>query len=586
MTTAELPTLQLLEQEAGAAIRAVLIAGHPVFVAYSGGKDSTAVLALALNTARSLKEEGLSVPPVIVTHGDTGIENPTVSMLAQNEMQKVREFGRRHGLTVRAEIAYPALNDTWAVSVLSGRKLPTFANSSSRDCTVAYKIEPMVRLRKRLLAEHGNGHPPVTLIGTRFEESTGRAARMTDRGESALTPWEKNGALFLSPIANWTSDDVWEFLGRLRAGDLEAFTDGADVFDLYASAGGTSCAVVADMATEGAKKARACGARFGCSLCAAVGRDKSLETMLDNDPGYAWLRGVNRVQRFIVQTQYDLSRRNWLGRSIDADGFLTVGPDTYASQMVAELLRYCLTVDAEELEAAYAAGLTQPRFQLVTPQQLVAIDALWGLHALHAEPFAAVKIWLDVHEHGQRYHPPESLVAGPSRSLPAPRYLYVGENWDEGDKLRYAGLRNLLAEVVSREGSPNRTLKDGTEVLRLEASNFFDVDEEGAQLFLEWEAQRSVDRAAGHVSNRSFFTYVSLGTISTSSKHAVVLDGLMRRTTWKYRHGLAGSVSREELLARSVAKADRAQAKAQALEQAEPARELSPRERLCHPVYL
>ncbi|KWT98227.1 MULTISPECIES: phosphoadenosine phosphosulfate reductase family protein [unclassified Variovorax] len=576
-----------------AVLRGLLEAGSPLLVAYSGGKDSSIVLALTLNAALSLKRAGGIVPPILVTHGDTGIENPTVSALAMQELEKVRRFAVRHGLVVRADVARPALNDTWAVSVLSGRKLPTFANSSSRDCTIGYKILPMVKLRKRLLAAFGkHAGRPVTVIGTRFEESTGRAERMDERKESAFVPWEKDGALYLSPIALWTSDDVWESLGRMRAGDMEAFTDAADVFDLYAAGGGSSCAVVADMASEGAKKSRACGARFGCSLCAAVGRDKSLENMLESGPGYAWLRGLNNIQRFLVDTQYDFDRRTWLGRTLDKDGFLPVAPDTYSPAMLKELLRYCLTADADEARACRRDGLAAPRFELVSPQALVAIDALWGLHGNAERPFAAVEVWLDVHVNGARYYPPKDVIAYPVQSFPAPRFIAVGEEWDQGYAGDYSGLRDLHAELAAREGTPNRRLGNGREVLQLWESELFEVDVEGADTFLAWEAEGKVaDTASGASSGAiSFFYYAQLGVLATSARHTGMLDSIVRRTRWKQREGVAGPVSAAKVKAMALSKTERdvqaAQRQASGNAFLGPTPEVPLRMKLCRPAYV
>jgi DNA sulfur modification protein DndC len=593
MREGELPVLDVLEHEAMQVIRGLLVSGHPLLVAYSGGKDSTVVLALALNAARALKEAGHEVPAVIVTHGNTGIENPSVSALAEHEMQKVRDFGCLHGLRVQAEVAAPALNDTWAVSVLSGRKLPTFANSSSRDCTVAYKIQPMLRLRKALLRKGDKPTArPITLIGTRFEESDGRAARMDERGESAARPWEKDGQLFLSPIALWTADDVWELLGRMRSGELEAFTDAADVFDLYAAGGGSSCAVVADMATENAKKSRACGARFGCSLCAAVGRDKSLENMLASDPGYAWLRGLNSIQRYLVDTQYDFDRRNWLGRSLDAEGFVTVTPDTYSPAMLAELLRYCLTVDADEVAAAARARLAKPRFQLVSPQALLAIDAFWGLHGTQDQPFAAIEIWLDVYEAGNRYYPPTNVVQFPVRGFPAPKFIHAGADWDEGAPSAYNGLRDVMREAVDADVSPNRILKDGRTVLELEESALFEVDEHGAGEFLAWEAARVVAQAKARpqASNRAFLYYAGAGLLSTSKRHGGLLDTIARRTNWRRSVGLTGPVAAAKVKGMAVSREERD--RSVALRGTPEGGFVGPRQpiplrmRVCHPVYL
>ncbi|KWT95568.1 hypothetical protein WDL1P1_00217 (plasmid) [Variovorax sp. WDL1] len=559
MREGEVSQVELMAKDVEFVIRGLLEEGRAVLVAFSSGKDSSLVLALALNAALALKRSGGDVPPILITHGDTGIENPTISALAMREMEKARQFGLAHGITVVAEVARPSLNDSWAVSVLSGRKLPTFANAASRDCTVGYKVLPMARLRKKLLARFKkHAAAAVTLLGTRFEESTGRAARMEERGESATRPWSKNGQLFLSPIAFWTTDDVWEALGHIRRGALEAFTNARDVFEVYAAGGGSSCAVVADMATEGVKKSRACGARFGCSLCAAVGRDKSLEAMIESDPGYAWLRGLNRIQRFIVDTQYDFDRRSWLQRQSDGNGFLVVKPDTYSPAMLAELLRYCLTADAEERVAARRVG-SSPRFQLVSPSAVVAIDASWGLQGQFERPFTAVEIWLDVHVRGRRYHPPENLVAFPPRGVPKERFLWVGTDWGAGENLDFLGLRDVVREMVHQDGTPNTTLKNGRQVLRAHEAELFDVDEEAAEEFLTWEAEHKVEQSTrlDLAGTASYFYYAGLGLISTSKRHLGMLDEVVRRTNWKRDIGLCGSGAAAKAKALSISREKR-----------------------------
>jgi 3'-phosphoadenosine 5'-phosphosulfate sulfotransferase (PAPS reductase)/FAD synthetase len=588
----DLPQERLLQVQSESAIARLLQAGHPLLIAYSGGKDSTAVLTLALNAARELKRAGHSVPRIIITHGDTGIENPLVEALAEREMQKARDFGRAHGIDVVAEVARPSLNDSWAVSILSGRRLPTFSNASSRDCTVNWKITPMVRLRKRLLAvaPGQDAARPVTLIGTRFDESDGRAARMRERGESALEPWEKDGALYLSPIADWTSDDVWGFLGELRSGQLEGFSDSAEIFDLYAQAGGTSCAVVADMATEGAKKSRACGARFGCALCTAVGRDRSLENMLESDNSLAWLRPLNALQRFLVDTQYDLRRRSWLGRTIDAEGFVKVYPDTYSFGMLSELLRYALTIDVIEARESRAAGLFSPRFQLVSPEALIAIDAQWSLQGIADRPYAAIAIWREVYLQGKRFFPPVGLKFE-QKPFPAPRYLYVGEDWENGRRSQYGGMRDALLDLARFDGDTgHRVLKDGRVILSMESSALFSIDPEGAMMFLDWEAEDALAQhydQRGASGARAFFHYVELGLLETSTKHQSVIDAMMRRAAWKRRNGLAGDVSLDQLLAQSICATEKAiHVTNPLLSSTGPERPLTARERLCEPAFL
>jgi DNA sulfur modification protein DndC len=366
----------------------------------------------------------------------------------------------------------------------------------------------------------------------------------------------------MSPIANWTSDDVWEYIGQYKNGQSKGFTDGVAVWEMYADAGATgTCAIVADMATEGLKKSRACGARFGCAMCAAVGRDKSLENML-MQPQYSWMRNLNRIQRFIVDTQWDWGRRNWIGRSI-SKGFIKIQPDTYSPAMMQELLRYCLTADVIEYRAALAKGIA-PRFQLVTEEQLLAIDALWSLNGLQERPFTAVKIWDEVYNKGMRFYPPE-VDPVPRSTKPTARYIYVGPNWDGGTLQAYTGLRSALYDLAGDEfgGSGcmgRRALDDGREVMDVAAATSFGFDPEAMSLFFGFEMEYAIDNFYENPYSRctaGFFHYVGLNMIQTSEGHVKThVDRIMRRTAWRLRNGLVGELSQEVLESKSISKAE------------------------------
>lgn len=416
------------------ALMDLLRRGHPACVSWSAGKDSSVVLNLLLVAAAKLRAAGEDIPPIVITHADTGVENPEMSLYARNEMSQVRDFARRHRLDVEIEISHPNLSEQWAVRVIGGRALPPFPGGS-RDCTSGWKIKPMALLRKRVLKRllkhcRATATEPVVLIGTRYEESEDRARRMRERGESDVEIRRGKDAagkpshLFLSPIAFWSADDVWEYLGTARAGAIDAYSDFDETFRVYADAMGTSCAVVAEDMAKLAKASKACGARHGCSLCTAVGVDRSMENMLTQDR-YAYMKGLNLLRNFLTATRWDMGRRSWLGRTIN-EGYIRIAPDAYSPAMMEELLRYALTIDVKEREAAAAAGI-RPRFQLVTIEHLFAIDAMWSLQAFH-RPFHALKIYDEICNRGIRYEVPDLATFERPKELPE-RFLWVGRDW-------------------------------------------------------------------------------------------------------------------------------------------------------------
>lgn len=544
----------------------VLRMGMPVCCSWSAGKDSSTVLNLLLVAAAKLNAAGEVVPPIVVTHSDTSIENPEVHLHARAEMEKVRAFGRRNGLEVTVEVAGPHLSDHWAVRVIGGRALPPFPGTN-RDCTTVWKVQPQHRLRKAVLKrlqDHcaAAGVEPVVLIGTRYEESEDRARRMRERGESDVQIRRGTDAkgkpshLFLSPICFWTADDIWEYLGTVRAGAIHGYSDFDETFRIYADAQGTSCAVVAEEMHRLSKSSKACGARHGCSLCTAVGEDKSMENMLTLER-YSYMRGLNQLRNFLSATRWDLGRRSWLGRTIN-DGYIRIAPDAYSPAMMEELLRYALTIDIQEREDAMALGI-QPRFQLVRLEHLIAIDAMWSLQAFH-KPFHALKIYDDVCIQGRRY-PVPALPAYPRPKEFPERYLYVGTDWEDGDRMAYTGLRSVVHEMVAIDSSGcmgTRVLADGRQVMAINTERLLTVDEESAYLVLEMELPRLLAKhdRVGANPTEAYFWYLSFGTIAVRAGQEGEIDAMLRRSNWKVRQSVAGQVDHALLLERSVSAAE------------------------------
>lgn len=551
-------------------LRHLLQRGTPAALAWSAGKDSSVAANLVLTSAAALRRAGHPIAPIVVLHADTGVENPEVWQHARSELNKMRAFAKKHDIDLRVAISHPPLAAQWAVRVIGGSALPIFPNAGSRDCSVDLKIKPMARLRKqwlKALGEHAAArHPPVTVVATRFDESAGRAKRMAERGDSAEQIRQgEDGALYLTPLANWTASDVWEYLAQARNGQIPAYSDFADTFRLYADAAGTSCAVVGDDMTASLKHSRGCGARFGCSQCQAVSSDRSMENMIEQDPAYRYLRGLNRLQRYVAATQYDWTRRTWLGRTIDEAGYVTIQPDLYSPQMLETLLRYALTVDVEEQSDAQAAGFSDPRFSLVNAQQLVAIDAEWSRQGV-ARPFHALKLYRDIYLRGERYPVPQVPTVART-PLPAPRYLYVGTDWDEDRAWQFTGLRNPQLEAQASDWGQSgclgatKALRNGRTVLDLPTDTFYDIDPEGVELLLDFELDRLIETFhddSRYRTTAGYHYYASSGLITLSHGQVRASDEILRRTAFKERHGLVGDHDIAPLLTRSVSAAEHA----------------------------
>lgn len=547
-----------IEDRIALAIQSILrlfMHGQPVVVAFSGGKDSSVVAAVTLHAALQAKELG-AIPFVVVTTGDTEVENPEIVAHYRAELAKMRKFGEEHGINVQVAIARPNMLSTFQLKILTGRGVPSFPNGSS-DCSIDLKINAQKRLRKQLFKAlvEGGMPEPCTLLGTRLDESEVRAARMKVRQDRPDVPVSnKDGELVMTPLRDWSTDDVWEAIALYGAGAYPSFSDFEETKRIYAHAAGTSCGVVADAIYEGGRKHRQgkCGARTGCWSCVAT-EDKSLANMIEFDERYEYARGLNRLNRFIRNTQYDWSLRNWVGRTIQAS-FVAVAPDTYSPAMIRMLTRFMLQLDFDEEQRARRVG-EKPKFQILPLDKMVAVDAYQSLNGL-ARPFSC---WVDynaIRSGHVRYDVPEVERVAP-RPMPETRFLFVGKDWEESAGTEWTGLRDPIWESFMGESDETLvTLKNGRVVWGAPVHSEFSVDMESVCLMEDFELERLLKKHEGGFQpggiTEAYKWYIKFGCLKLSSGMLRKHDEICRRTSFKDRLGLTLEYDHEKLMGKTV----------------------------------
>ncbi|MDK9702515.1 MAG: phosphoadenosine phosphosulfate reductase family protein [Sulfuritalea sp.] len=489
-------------EAAVAAVLALLRQGHAIIMTASGGKDSTTTTLIALEALRRAQQEGVLMPTHYVTSADTLIENPSMANHLALILGEIETWCAQQALSVAVRIATPSLASQFVVSTIGRGTLVRTPENGVKDgqrkrpCSDDWKVQPQERLAKELREQvlSQGFREPVTILGTRRAESSSRSAAMLDRGEQSDKPVRNvGGFLTLSPIADWSTDQVWEFLGMFNSGSAPwpSFTDGRSItrmLDLYREGNEGTCGVVLG---EGGNKS-ACGSRFGCALCCVTGeRDKSMEAMIQ-EPKHAHLKGLNDFRNFLVRTQWDMTRRELVGRTLSDVGYLQVRPDVYSMKHRLDMLRMVLTLDALELERAeqHEADLLSGRiadtpdnreladiqFQLITPQQLVAIDFQLSLHHYAPHAFPALHEWHQVHALGRRYPVPAvpSLKKVDTKVI---GWFPVGQ-FDK--EVPTDGLRSYDAELWNPYRHPERPFKnrqiDGDKVVWFDEAPSFTVD--------------------------------------------------------------------------------------------------------------
>jgi hypothetical protein len=263
-----------------------------------------------------------------------------------------------------------------------------------------------------------------------------------------------------------------------------------------------------------------------------------MTNLIDSDPArYGYLKPLAALRDFISNTQYDWSRRTYVGRTIDSQGCITIAADTYSPQMLEELLYYTLTAQAE-------SGVA-----IIDYRHLVAIDARWSLYGLHP-PFSALRIFFEV-EGGLRKRPPPTMRF-PKTPVPRIGRLYVGTRWELMDgPMSLAGLRDPVSEMHSETcGASLRQISGGNLVVDYEDDAAITVDHEGAIDFVEFMGREMVeehcredhpDWAAGYM------TYLSYGTLNVRKGGSAQIDAILRRTRWRQANRLHGQTDPELL---------------------------------------
>ena len=525
-------------------IRELLLSKQSLRIPYSSGKDSSTIVNLTVSVAAELiKEHGPDcMSPLTVINADSKVENPEITAQLNKDILDLKSFCSTHHIPLSFHQSTPALGSEWIVKILSGRNLPVFSNRINRDCSIDLKILPMKRLEKKLLGEICKKHgEPVTLLGTRFAESSGRTERMEARGESADKIWHDpiSGSM-LSPIANWNDQMVWDYIAAVSAGRETGFTDFIGLTRLYIDGSEKS---------QGDLGNNIPSCRFGCCLCTVLSRDRSMDNLLNNNPErYGYMDGINRLQQYLVATQYDFDKRQLVGRTIK-DGFVGIGPAAYSHQMLEDLFLMVLTLDAEEAEAADRLGI-EPRFQFLHPRAIIAIDAIWSMQGIH-KPFHGLRLFKRVYREGYRKPVPQ-VEATPRTSVPTKRYLHVGEEWNaESSAFNMCGLRDISLEMALDSDSHTgcggtETLKNGRTVMVAQYSEdgFFDVDEESAMMILTMELDYLLERysSPSFSITTGYRTYVTMGVVQLSSRRQTVTsDYILRRTAFREQQGLIGT---------------------------------------------
>lgn len=242
-------------------------------IAYSGGKDSTALVTVVAH----LLAFGLVPRPqsVTVLYADTRQELPPLHLAAMETLAALRGFG------FETQVVLPPVDKRFFVYIL-GRGVPPPNNNTLRWCTRQIKVDPMAEALKAQRDKHGQ--KLLMLTGVRIGESAARDQRIAlscgKNGAECGQGWfqetiSSEVADKLAPLLHWRVCHIWDWL----------------TFEAPAIA--ASAAKVAEV--YGGDEALEMNARTGCIGCPLATSDTAMDYVL-SQPQWAYLAPLKRLR--------------------------------------------------------------------------------------------------------------------------------------------------------------------------------------------------------------------------------------------------------------------------------------------------
>lgn len=361
-----------------------------ISVAWSGGKDSTATLALLI----ALIDAGHLPQPerLFVFYADTRQELPPIQVAADAIMVKLRQ---RNWITV--QVVRAPIDKRFLVYIL-GRGVPPPNNNTLRWCTRQIKVDPMsTALNEALIGLPGTA---LMITGVREGESAIRDGRISmscskDGAECGQGWYQqvlpnstgiKGRLATLAPILHWRVCQIWDLL-RIYVPDILGW-DTTILADAY---GG-------DDATE-------INARTGCIACPLASEDTALKTIVAM-PAWSYLapllelRGIYRSLR-LMQNRLRKAEPETLKDGTLSQSGMRAGPIKLDVRLAA--LEQVLSIQARVNDAADRAG--RPGLDILNAEEEARIRELiaaktWPQRWDGTEPSADA--WLDIiHPNGE-----------------------------------------------------------------------------------------------------------------------------------------------------------------------------------------
>lgn len=268
---------------------------RPLSIAYSGGKDSTVALDIALKALLLIKEiygaDKLNKKSFVL-FSDTLMELDPVIIGILDSLENVKEFCNLNNLNVQVEKVSPDLKNTfWSLILGKGYVLPS---KNNRFCSERLKVMPQQSKIEEILSTYEGF---IAITGQRADESQDRKERLEAHTiEGSFKSHDYKGCHLYTPIEKLNSNQVWDYiynhsfdwvdknyLGKVYA---EATGDGDECKSLL---------IGFEASAPGCSRS----GRFGCWICPLhFNKDKTLNNL---GKKHTYLKKMEQFRNWLVE---------------------------------------------------------------------------------------------------------------------------------------------------------------------------------------------------------------------------------------------------------------------------------------------
>lgn len=334
---------------------------RPWLIGYSGGKDSSLLVSLVIETVTRLPEYERK-KKIFIVSSDTGVENPVVQRYMHSSSRKINEYSKKLRANIQAEVIYPETTQSYW-SLVIGLGYPTPEPPGFRWCTERLKIIPMNKYTNAIIEQYGE---VILLLGVRKAESNTRMRSISSREIEGklLTPHtDISKAYVYNPLTEIKNERVWEYLLR-NDGITSWGVDMKYLFSLYQGEDmGEEQSVVGQI--DKSRIPITGNSRFGCWCCTIVKEDKSLQNFIDH--GSTELIPLRDFRNWLVSIRQNPEFRDNKRRNgnvyVKSNGEYGFGPFKMSARK--EILRRLLQLQRDT------------GFDLITIEELKVIDSMW-----------------------------------------------------------------------------------------------------------------------------------------------------------------------------------------------------------------